>query len=162
MLHSVCPSVFLSVCASLSLPMSLGLKPFAAKSHQDRIITATTSDISTTPNTLNTPASPVGPHTPTPPPTRIAPSYRVLCQCLMVHASITLMQSTICYINAFSVQLHLSINDLSFSVFSPWCSCSRPTVFVISQPKEVVLSLFVCVLCYNRTDLSFLSVFLFS
>ena len=34
----------------------------------------------------------------------------------------------------------------SFSVFSPWCSCSRPTVFVISQPKEVVLSPFVCVL----------------
>ena len=34
--------------------------------------------------------------------------------------------------------------------------------YLLPQPKEVVLSPFVCVLCYKRTDLSFLSVFLVS
>ena len=34
--------------------------------------------------------------------------------------------------------------------------------YLLRQPKEVGLSPFVCVLCYIRTDLSFLSAFLVS
>ena len=73
----------------------------------------------------------------TPPPIRITPSHRALCQCLIVRASITMIQSAICYFNAFSVQLHLAINDRhtsqSFSVFSPWCFCNRPTVYTSAK-----------------------------
>jgi len=75
-----------------------------------------------------------------PPPISIAPSHRALCQCLIVRARIfTMIQSTLCYFNAFSVQLHLAINDRHtivslFSVFSP-IATDQQYLLYISQKR---------------------------
>ena len=120
------------------------------------------NDISTPPNIPYT-LPPVGPH---PPANRIIPSHRALCQCLIVCASITMIQSTIYYFNAFSVQLHLAVNDRVQSVsaqlvshvvtyylasvgilvrlFSPWCSCNRQTVFVTSAKRGCFVAVCLC------------------
>ena len=119
------------------------------------------SDISTPLNTSQHP-----PTCGTTPPNQNCTQPRGV-QCLFVCASITMIQSTIFYFNAFSVQLHLAINDSctkceciacipcgyllscicicpSFSVFSPWCSCNRQTVFVTAAKRGCFVAVCLC------------------